>query len=93
MSYVINKGNFILIPTNKEYSNYYISGTGYLCCEIPWTHRKRCISENPLIDWGVTDTKQIEGVIEGNGEYFVKISVEGDLCKSSEFSHSMHSIS
>lgn len=82
MSDVSNKGNFILIPTSKEYSNYYISGTGYLCCEISGTQSKRCISENPLIDWGVTDTKQIEGIIDNNGEYFVKISVEGDLRKS-----------
>lgn len=75
MSFVINKGSFILIPTEKHYSKYYISGTGYLCCDNPYL---RVISENPLIDWGVTDTKQIEGVIENNGEWFVKIRVKGE---------------
>lgn len=70
MSYVINKWDFILIPIESCYSDFYISGTGYLCCRSPYA---RVISENPLIDWGVTATKQIEGVVGRDGEYFVKI--------------------
>lgn len=74
MTYVIDKGEFIFIPTEKHYSDYFISGTGYLCCKNP--HRL-IVSENPLMDWGVTNTKQIDGVVEENDEYFVKIRIRG----------------
>lgn len=54
--------NYILIelPKGKNCAQFYISGTGYLCCRQPHI---MCLSENSLIDYGITHDRQIGEIV------------------------------
>lgn len=46
-------------PVPSDVGDFFISGTGYLCARAPI---RACLSETPLIDYGIRTNNQILGM-------------------------------